>query len=85
MLYLYTIAEICIFVESSFPIKIEEDSEDFLKSVDIKELKKLEDNQVYVRFSPVDKITVIESGGIKVESRYEVKEGEYKKIYVFFI
>ena len=43
MLYLYTIAEICIFVESSFPIKIEEDSEDFLKSVDIKELKKLEE------------------------------------------
>lgn len=83
MLYLYTIAEICIFVESSFPIKIEEDSEDFLKSVDIKELKNLEDNQVYVRFSPVDKITVIESGGIKVENRYEVKEGEYKKIYVY--
>lgn len=83
MLYLYTIAEICIFVESPFPIKIEEDSEDFLKPVDIKELKKLGDSQVYVTFSPVDKIIVTEDNGIRVESRYEVKKGEYEKIYVY--
>lgn len=83
MLYLYTIAEICIFVESPFPIKIEEDSEDFLKPVDIKELKKLGDSQVYVTFSPVDKIIVTEDSGIRVEGRYEVEKEEYKKIYVY--
>lgn len=83
MLYLYTIAEIYIFIEIPFPIEIKEDSKDFLKPVDIKELKKFEDNQVYVTFSPVDKITVIEREGIKVESRYEVKKGEHKKIYVY--
>lgn len=83
MLYLYTIAEIYIFIEIPFPIEIKEDSKDFLKPVNIKELKKFEDNQVYVTFSPVDKITVIESEGVKVESRYEVKQGEYKKIYVY--
>ena len=83
MLYLYTIAEICIFVESPFPIKIEEDSEDFLKPVDIKELKNLGDSQVYVTFSPVDKIIVTEDSGIRVEGRYEVEKEEYKKIYVY--
>lgn len=83
MLYLYTIAEIYIFIESPFGIEIMEDSRDFLKPVDIKELKKLGDSQVYVTFSPVDKIIVTEDSGIRVESRYEVEKEEYKKIYVY--